>query len=122
VKVVIVDDSSDVRFMFKNYLQANGVAVVGEAESVSEAREIILNQRPDLVLLDFYLKDGTGQEVIKNFANNGDMKFIVMSFFDLKPFRARLSSDGVNNVFSKIDYMDLILDKINERKSEVYNE
>ncbi len=121
MKVVIVDDSSDVRFMFKNYLQANGVAVVGEAESVSEAREIILDQRPDLVLLDFYLKDGTGHEVIKSLVNN-DVKFIVMSFFDLKPFRARLSSEGVENVFSKVDDMDLILDKINERKSEVYNE
>jgi DNA-binding NarL/FixJ family response regulator len=58
--VLIVDDHSRFRLSARRILEADGYEVVGEAgdgtSGVAEARRV----RPDIVLLDVYLPDGSG--------------------------------------------------------------
>ncbi|MDQ1689288.1 MAG: hypothetical protein QOK42_2263 [Frankiaceae bacterium] len=63
LRVVLVDDHQLFRSGVRNEL-AGLVDVVGEAASVAEAIEVITALRPDVVLLDVHLPDGTGPDVI----------------------------------------------------------
>lgn len=61
LRLVIVDDSEVVRMGLKTLLETEAsFSLVGEAGSVATAVETALRTKPDLVLLDIRLPDGTG--------------------------------------------------------------
>ena len=61
VRIVMVDDSEVVRMGLRSLLgSAPAIEIVGEAANVAGAVEICLQTRPDVVLLDIRLPDGTG--------------------------------------------------------------
>ena len=65
-RVVLVEDSEAVRRRLQELLSSvPGVTVVGQAEGVSEAMDVIGRARPDAVVLDLRLKDGSGMMVLK---------------------------------------------------------
>lgn len=62
-RVVVVDDHALVRAGVRSEL-AGAVDVVGEAGDVLEAIEVVVRERPDVVLLDVHLPGGGGAAVI----------------------------------------------------------
>jgi DNA-binding NtrC family response regulator len=62
-RVLVVDDEPSVRFGIRDFLEAHGLEVL-EAESCGESRELFRRARPDVVLLDYRLPDGTGLELL----------------------------------------------------------
>ena len=52
LRVLIVDDDPFSRRVIRDALQAAGIVVIGEAEDGSEAVELALHLRPDIVLMD----------------------------------------------------------------------
>lgn len=65
-RVVIVEDSSVVRSRLGELLATvPGVRVVGHAEGVAEALDVIGWTAPDAVILDLRLKDGSGMQVLE---------------------------------------------------------
>jgi len=61
LRLVIVDDSEVVRMGLKTLLESDAsLTLVGEAGSVATAIETAVRTKPDLVLLDIRLPDGTG--------------------------------------------------------------
>ena len=60
LRVLIVDDHMATRSALAMVLSQDAVVVVGEAGSVSEAVAQALRLRPDLVLMDLRLPDGSG--------------------------------------------------------------
>jgi DNA-binding NarL/FixJ family response regulator len=66
MNVFIVEDSASIRERLAALLGGiEGVTVVGQAETPSEALEGILRTRPDSVVLDIHLVGGTGIEVLR---------------------------------------------------------
>jgi DNA-binding NarL/FixJ family response regulator len=66
IRVVIVDDHDLVRRGLKDVLaEHRGVAVVGEAATAAAAVQVVLERRPDLLLLDLRLGDEEGMEVAR---------------------------------------------------------
>lgn len=64
--VFIVEDSVPVRArLVEMVCDIQGVSVVGEAETLEHAVSGILRTLPDYVLLDFQLKIGTGEQVLR---------------------------------------------------------
>jgi DNA-binding NarL/FixJ family response regulator len=61
--VLIVDDHPSFRRSARAMLEAEGFAVVGEAGTATEALGEAVRLRPDVVLLDIHLPDGTGFDV-----------------------------------------------------------
>jgi DNA-binding NarL/FixJ family response regulator len=80
--VVLVDDHR----MFRTGVQTelgDSVEVVGEAEDVETAVRVITATRPDVVLLDVHLPDGSGAEVIKATARElPETRFLALSVSD----------------------------------------
>lgn len=98
VRVVIVDDEVHARESLTRMLNVYcpAVAVVGKAESIKKAYEIIKSQNPDIVFLDMQLTDGHGFDLLELF-DNIPFKVIIISAYQeyaVKAFK-----------FSAIDYL-----------------
>ncbi|MGH1489518.1 MAG: response regulator [Acidimicrobiales bacterium] len=80
--VVLVDDHDLVRTGVRAEL-GDTVRVIGEAADVADAVDVIIEQTPDVVLLDVHLPSGTGADVIAAVASRGvEAKFLALSVSD----------------------------------------
>jgi len=65
MKVLIVDDSADVRALLRVILEHRGHTVVGEAEDGAAGLKAFAELRPDVVLLDIIMPGKSGIEVLE---------------------------------------------------------
>src|SRR5690349_177933 len=65
ITVVLVDDEPLIRSALSQVLSGGGLDLIGEAASGEAAIEIVLDLRPDVVLLDLRLPDISGIEAIQ---------------------------------------------------------
>ncbi len=65
-QILCVEDEAAIRKMIRFTLEREGYSVL-EAEHAFAAREIVANQTPDLMLIDWMLPDLSGPELIKRF-------------------------------------------------------
>jgi len=88
-RVVLVDDHR----MFRTGVRAEigrtevtGIDVVGEADDVESAVQVVAETRPDVVLLDVHLPGGGGVEVLRRSAplmgESGGVRFLALSVSD----------------------------------------
>lgn len=61
---MIVDDHVLLREAVRAALERGGMDVVGEASSVEEAERVAMDTRPDVLLLDIDLPDGSGIDLV----------------------------------------------------------
>ena len=72
IRVLVVDDDYHVAQAHAlSVARIDGFTVVGEAHTGSEAAELALSQAPDLLLLDMYLPDFSGLELVRRLAAAG---------------------------------------------------
>lgn len=82
LRVVVVDDHPLVRAGVKSEI-ADAVDVVGEADDVEGAIDVIIGCRPDVVLLDVHLPGGDGPSVIAGVRRADlDTRFLALSVSD----------------------------------------
>ncbi|MER6733184.1 response regulator [Streptomyces puniciscabiei] len=66
IRTLVVDDDFRVSHIHSEYVsRVPGFHVVGEAASVAEALDAVRALRPDLLLLDIFLPDGSGLDVLR---------------------------------------------------------
>ena len=81
--VAIVDDEPLARRGVRRLVDAQaGFRVVGEAETGVEARELIARARPDVVLLDVQMPNGSGLDAIRRVPPDDRPVTIFVSAFD----------------------------------------
>ncbi|MFI7502554.1 response regulator [Streptomyces sp. NPDC049687] len=80
IEVLVVDDDTRVAQVNAAYVEkVPGFHVAGEAHNAAEAlRRLELPPRPDLVLLDHYLPDETGLEVVQEMRRRGHQTDVIM--------------------------------------------
>lgn len=62
-KVLVVDDESGVRFGIRDFLEQHGYEIE-EAESCQDAAHLFRSSRPDIVIADYMLPDGTALDLL----------------------------------------------------------
>jgi DNA-binding NtrC family response regulator len=62
-KVLVVDDESGVRFGIRDFLEQHGYEIE-EADSCQDAQHIFRSSRPDIVIADYMLPDGTALDLL----------------------------------------------------------
>lgn len=85
VRVLVVDDHEIVRKGIIAYLQTeDDIEVVGQASSGNKGAELVLQLRPDVVLMDLIMDDGTGIEATKQIMGDyPNCKIIILtSYYD----------------------------------------
>ncbi len=68
ITVALVDDERLIRAALRQELTAGGLELVGEAGTGEEAIGLVLDLRPDVVLMDIKLPDMSGVQVIERLA------------------------------------------------------
>ena len=70
VRVLFVDDSQSVRYAYQKLLESHGY-VVEAAGSIAQALEMARGGDFDLVICDYFLPDGNGDEVCRRLRDDG---------------------------------------------------
>ncbi|MBM3383309.1 MAG: response regulator [Betaproteobacteria bacterium] len=79
-KVVVVDDSATVRSIFSRVLTQSGkVEVVGVARDAFEAREVIVEKNPDVVLLDIEMPGMSGVKFLEKLMQHFPLPTLMVS-------------------------------------------
>ena len=80
VRVLIVDDDPSFRQRGATVLAERGYQVVGEAETLEQARAAIARARPNALLLDVNLPDGDGIAFARELASaDGGLRLLLTS-------------------------------------------
>jgi len=79
VRVLIVDDHPTFRAFARRLLQEEGFVVVGEAGDGASALEAARELRPEVVLLDVMLPDGSGLDLVELLAAAADGPAVVLT-------------------------------------------
>ncbi len=107
-RIVIVEDEVYSRTFLKNIItsEAKDLEIVGEAEGVKEAIEVITATQPDALLLDIRLKDGLSFEIFKTL-NFEDYCTIFITSYDQYAMQA-VKLAALDYVLKPINIPELI--------------
>jgi two-component system, chemotaxis family, chemotaxis protein CheY len=82
-RILIVDDSRQIRKALREILERNNFNVVGEASNGTEAIKLSGSLSPDLVMLDIIMPQLGGIETLRMLRSmNKDLKVIMVSALD----------------------------------------
>jgi DNA-binding NarL/FixJ family response regulator len=111
-RVILVDDHG----LFRSGVRAElgrRVDVVGEADDVPAAIELINDKRPDVVLLDVHMPSGGGQEVVQAVKEkNPQVKFLALSASDAPEDVIAVIRSGARGYVTKTISTDELADAI----------
>jgi DNA-binding NarL/FixJ family response regulator len=103
MKVFIADDSPLIRERLRDMLtEISNVDVVGEAEHGGEARDYILQLKPDIAILDIRMPNRMGIDVLRDIKQNlPDLKVIMLTNYPYPHFQRRCEEEGADYFFDK---------------------
>jgi DNA-binding NarL/FixJ family response regulator len=106
LKVFLADDSAPIRQRVAGML-AEGMIVVGEAETPQGCIDGILSTQPDVVVLDIQLDGGQGLEVLRAVrAADPRIAFVVFSNNSQAAYRKRYLAAGAASFLDKSTEFD----------------
>ena len=90
IKAVIIDDEEDAVDTIKSIINLfiDNVSIVGEGNNVKSGIEVIKKQKPDIVLIDVQMPDGTGFDLLNYFGDTLDFKVIFVTAYEQYALKA----------------------------------
>ena len=103
--VVIVDDSDPFLVSASALLQREGMNVVGTASTRDQARRLVGDRRPDVVLLDLNFGSVSGLDLAAELASDetGSPALILISSESYDDVRELLDGSPIRGFVSKVD-------------------
>jgi DNA-binding NarL/FixJ family response regulator len=103
LRVVIADDQALVRTGFRMILVADGIEVVGEAATGTQAIEAVRRTVPDVVLMDVRMPEMDGLEATRRILADGasSVRIIILTTFDLDRYVYAALSAGASGFLLK---------------------
>ena len=115
LRVVIIDDTADLRDLLRIALGRGGMSVVGEAADGLAGIEAVRTGRPDVVLLDLSMPVMDGLEALPHIrALAPSAKIVVLSGFAATELAERALEAGADGYLQKGVSIGKILDRIRE--------
>jgi two-component system, cell cycle response regulator DivK len=103
LKILVVDDDDDLRFLMAKILRDEGYSV-SEAASAREADEVALSQTPDLVLMDIGMPEEDGLSAlwrIREHPELAQVPVVIVSAYDSYDLRAEAAAEGCKAYLTK---------------------
>jgi len=109
LRVIIVDDELDaiksIALIINEY--CDDVEIIGKSTDIKEARELILNGQPDLVILDVEMPNGNGFDLLETISERNFSVIFVTAYNNhaIKAFKY----SAIDYILKPIDIDDFIL-------------
>ncbi len=103
VRVALCDDHTIVRTGLRRILEAeDGLEVVGEAATVAEALRLVRMTKPDVLVLDVGLPDGSGLEACPKVRRSSpDTRVLILTVQDDVAYLRRAFAAGASGYLAK---------------------
>ena len=116
LRVFVVEDSALVRERLEAMVVQAGATSVGHAAGVDAAIQAILTLRPELVILDMQLADGTGFDVLRAVRDQApDIDVYLLSNHAAYPYRQLAERLGARGFFDKSKEFGCMRDVVVQR-------
>ncbi|QQL49878.1 response regulator transcription factor [Mucilaginibacter ginkgonis] len=115
IKIALVEDDENLRFLVAERLQTEGYRVL-EASNGDDAEKMIMQENPDIVLLDWMLPGKQGSEVCENIRKNGFDKLVIMMTAKAQDVdKIEAYNFGVSDYITKPYNMDVLVAMIDNK-------
>jgi len=123
MEIFLVEDSSLVRARLADMLDTiPGAHVVGEAGQAQAAIRDILALRPDVVLLDINLAEGSGFDVLRAVCRQApEIDFYMLSNFTADPDRELAERLGAREFFDKSGEIERVREIVAQRAAAIHH-
>ncbi|MCF6150403.1 MAG: response regulator [Candidatus Kuenenia sp.] len=115
MKVVIADDSMTIRSITRDYFEKMGVPKqnIYEASNGKTALELVINEKPDILLLDMVMPEMAGMEVLEELNRRSVPTVVgVVSSFGTKYYVEKAKSLGVQFFIDKPLIYEKLVDEL----------
>jgi len=100
-KVLVVDDEPAVRFGIRDFLEQHGYEV-DEAESCQDAQHLFRTSRPDIVIADYMMPDGTALDLLPRLKEiDGQIPLLVLTAHGSIDLAVRAIKEGAEQFLTK---------------------
>jgi len=115
IRVVIIDDTEDLRQLLRIALERGGIEVIGEAGDGRAGIEVVRADPPDVVLLDLSMPVMDGLEALPHLRKFApEARIVVLSGFDATQMAERAVANGADGYLQKGMPLARILDRVRE--------
>ncbi|UIR56549.1 response regulator transcription factor [Sphingobacterium sp. SRCM116780] len=115
ITVAVIEDDENLRFLVRHRLETEGYNVVQTGDG-NEAEKLILEQKPDVVLLDWMLPGKEGNEICEQIRKAGFENIVIMMTAKSQDIdKIEAYSFGVTDYISKPFNMDVLIAMIENK-------
>lgn len=100
MRILIIEDDKEIRALMRSTLSIEGFEVI-TATSISEARAILRQGLPDVMVLDLGLPDGDGASLVCELRQHSNLPIIVVSARHQEEQKVRLLDTGADDYLTK---------------------
>jgi DNA-binding NtrC family response regulator len=118
-KVLVVDDEPSVRFGIRDFLEQQGYDIE-EADSCHDAQHAFRTLRPDIVIADYMLPDGTALDLLPRLKEiDSDIPLLVLTAHGSIDLAVRAIKEGAEQFLTKpleLPALQVILQRLLEKQ------
>jgi DNA-binding NtrC family response regulator len=118
-RILIVDDEPAVRFGIREFLELHGYQIE-EAETCQDARQIFSSSRPDIVIADYMLPDGTALDLLPRLKDiDSEIPLLVLTAHGSIDLAVRAIKEGAEQFLTKpieLPTLHVILQRLLEKQ------
>jgi len=114
--ILIIEDHKDFRQAVHHFLEVSNVkADLLEASSGEEGVSVAHRIKPEIILMDFWLKGINGVEAATQIkAKVPECSIILLTMFDLKDIQPLVSKEIIKEFISKSDLFEKLVPSVNK--------
>lgn len=124
-KILIVDDEAGLRFGVRDYLELQGYEI-DEAESCQSAQHMFRTSRPDVVIADYLLPDGTALDLLPRLKEiDAEIPLLILTAHGSIDLAVRAIKEGAEQFLTKpleLPALLVILQRILENKRNLHKQ
>ncbi|HTG94890.1 MAG TPA: sigma-54 dependent transcriptional regulator [Pyrinomonadaceae bacterium] len=118
-KVLVVDDEPGIRFGIRDFLEHQGYEIE-EADSCHEAQHLFRSSRPDIVIADYMLPDGTALDLLPRLKDiDSGIPLLVLTAHGSIDLAVRAIKEGAEQFLTKpleLPALQVILQRLLEKQ------
>ncbi|HED06690.1 MAG TPA: response regulator transcription factor [Ignavibacteria bacterium] len=116
MNLLIIEDSPLIVERIQNIVSKfNEISVIGSVDTVKEAEEKILGMKPDVIILDIHLQDGSGLGLQYLISSKGlDIKTVILTNYSSPILQEKSFEMGAKYFLDKSNDFEKLSDVLNE--------